>query len=97
MSHSVYIEGRTWFDKSGGNSYWATRIWVDGAVIVQLPMTYGYGDQYVQDSIKWLVDNGYLPIHNHPSDLRKLNIHVYRSLQTTLKRDLFPAWTAYQN
>lgn len=97
MTGSVFIEGREWFDKSGGNSYWATRLWVDGAVVVQLPMTYGYGEQYVQDSVFWLVNNGYLPVHQHPSELRKQGIAVYKSLTPTLKRDLFRAWAPDDN
>ena len=63
---SVFIEGRSWLDKTYGNSYWSARIWVNGRVIGRIPFSYGYGSQYrhvslvVLKSIGWLTEaNGW--------------------------------------
>lgn len=97
MTSSVFIEGRSWLDKFNGNSYWSARIWVDGAVVVQLPMAYGYGEMYVQQSVAWLIENGYLPEHRTVGELRKQGIALYRSITPALKREMFRAWTPDEN
>lgn len=93
MTSSVFIEGREWFDKSAGNTYYSARLWVDGSVVAQLPRTYGGRDKYYHDSVMWLVANGYLPEHRTAGDLRKSGIALYRTVTPSLKRDLFRAWT----
>ena len=60
IEKSLFIEGREWFDKSGGNSYFSARIWVDGEIVGVLPFQYGYGDQYQYEAQKWLLEEGYL-------------------------------------
>lgn len=65
------ISGKRWFQKTYGNTYHSVKIaalctmqdidiketWVTlGAV----PFEYGYGDQYTQTGVDWLIANGYL-------------------------------------
>ena len=60
INKSLYIEGREWFDKVNGNSYFSARIWIDGEVRGILPFQYGYGDQYTYEARKWLINEGYI-------------------------------------
>lgn len=57
------IEGRRWFNKVNGNTYHTvtiTNILPEGeALITQIPLTYGYGDQYIHTAYDWLVKNGH--------------------------------------
>jgi hypothetical protein len=58
---SVFLEGRAWFDKSGGNTYHSVRVWVNGEIVGIVPMTYGYENMYQVSAIAKLVELGYLP------------------------------------
>lgn len=51
---SLFIEGRAWFDKTGGNTYHSVRIWANGEIIGQVGMTYGYDDHYKQTALEFL-------------------------------------------
>jgi hypothetical protein len=93
MNKSIFVEGRTWFDKSGGNTYWSSRVWVDGTVAFQLPMMYGYGNQYLEDSLKVAVERGFIPPFNFRSELRQRGIALYTSTSQVLKREMFQLWT----
>lgn len=55
---SLFIEGRLWFDKTGGNTYHAVRIEANGKVINHIPITYGYESAYQYTALKWLQDYG---------------------------------------
>ena len=57
----IHIEGRRWFQKSGGNTYHSVRIFVNGERVAFLPFQYGYGDQFLQTAWAWLESNGYIP------------------------------------
>lgn len=80
---SVFIEGRSWFDKTFGNSYWSARIWVNGRVIGQLPFSYGYGSMLVNESLKVLHVVGWLTETDNPV--------IYQSNSFGLKREMFGA------
>ena len=56
---SVFIEGHLWFDKSGGNTYFSNRVWVDGKVAFQMGLEYGYDLQYMNRALQELKDRGY--------------------------------------
>lgn len=58
---SVFIEGRLWFDKINGNTYFSNRVWVNGKVTFEMPMEYGYDLQHVNRAIQELFERGYLP------------------------------------
>jgi hypothetical protein len=46
--NSLYIGTKRYFDKTGGNSYFASRVEVDGVEVLRLPFQYGYesADEY---------------------------------------------------
>jgi hypothetical protein len=93
MNKSIFVEGRKWLDKNAGATYWSSRVWVDGTVAFQLPMMYGYGDQYVDDSLKVAVERGFIPAFNFKSELRQRGIALYTSSSQVLKREMFRLWT----
>jgi hypothetical protein len=93
MSKSIFVEGRKWLDRSAGNTYWSSRVWVDGSVAFQLPMNYGYGEMYLQYSLEECVKRGYLPEHHSISELRQRGIVLYTSASQVLKREMFRRWT----
>lgn len=89
---SIFIEGRSWFDKQAGNSYFSCRVWVDGKVEFTTPMEYGYGDHFQTDAINKMVKRGYLPEGcDSPRAIRELGIHFYSVNSFGLKRELFKA------
>ena len=55
--HTVII-GRRWFQKTYGNTYHSVTVIVDGETVGTCPMTYGYGDQYIQTAHEMLVKAG---------------------------------------
>ena len=61
IKRSLFIEGREWFDKVNGNSYFSARIWIDGGQVAILTFQYGYGDQFLYEAQKKLLELGYLP------------------------------------
>ena len=56
---SIFVQGRRWRDSSG-NTYHTADIIVDEYEVYTTPITYGYGDHYVQTAGEWLVEQGYL-------------------------------------
>jgi hypothetical protein len=58
---SIHIEGRRWFQKTYGNTYHSVRIHKDGEIVRVAPMSYGYGDQYLQTAHTLLQDLGVIP------------------------------------
>jgi hypothetical protein len=64
---NVIIRGKRWFQKSYGNTYNSLSIIVDGEEVAYLPMSYGYGDFYMQRAADWLEENGYMPERGHYS------------------------------
>lgn len=92
IERSLFIEGREWYDKINGNSYFSARIWVDGEVVGVLPFQYGYGDQYQYEAGRWLVEEGYLPKDEkrHLSFItRELGVDFYAKKSETKKREMF--------
>lgn len=86
---SLFINGRLWWDKSGGNTYHSVSIWANGKWLFDIGLTYGYGDQYLQTALealkKWgLVseDVGYL------GELRE-TLDLYTTFSNTLKKELY--------
>lgn len=56
----ITIIGKRWFDKVNGNTYHSFRIFIDNALVKTQGMTYGYGDQFEQNAILWLKENGHV-------------------------------------
>lgn len=58
------IAGRKWFQRTYGNTYHSVKVsaligdtWV---ALGGVDCEYGYGDQYLQTGVDWLINNGYL-------------------------------------
>lgn len=57
---SIFIEGRLWFDKVNGNTYFSNRVWIDGKIAFHMPMEYGYENQYEYRALQELKNKGYI-------------------------------------
>ena len=58
--NSLFIEGRLWFDKVNGNTYFSNRVWVNGKIAFVMPMEYGYEMQYEHRALEELKNRGYI-------------------------------------
>ena len=99
ISRSLFVEGREWFDKVNGNSYFSARLWVDGGQVAILPFQYGYGDQFLYEAQKKLLELGYLPQEEKNASLwsiaENLGFDFYSSKSETNKRDMFKIYENY--
>jgi hypothetical protein len=89
---SIFVEGRLWFDKVNGNTYFSNRIWINGSVAFEMPMEYGYEEMYVHRAIQELHSRGYFPADRSfsPYEIReKLGIHFYKVATYGKKSELF--------
>ena len=92
IKHSVFIEGRLWFDKTYGNTYFSNRVWVDGKIAFNMGMEYGYDEQYAHRAIQELHKRGYFDTEKAPSiwELRDhMQINLYKSASYGKKSELF--------
>jgi hypothetical protein len=86
---SIFIEGRLWFDRANGNSYHAVRIWANGKHLIDIGMTYGYEDMYLQTALEWLKGFGLVSQDTRSYfDLRE-TIDIYYTGTYGLKKNLF--------
>lgn len=87
---SVFIETRLWFDKTGGNTYFSNRIWVDGFPVAVNTKTYGYGYQNEYTAIATLLDLGYdIPDTVSVSAWLAAGIDLYTSRADVHKAELW--------
>jgi hypothetical protein len=89
---SLFIEGRLWFDKTYGNTYFSNRVWINGNVAFEMPMEYGYEEMYVHRAIQELHSRGYFVGEKIPSvwEIRdEMGIHFYKSATYGKKSELF--------
>ena len=92
VKKSLFIEGRLWFDKTYGNTYFSNRVWVDGKIAFTMGMEYGYEEQYAYRAIQELHARGYIQGEKMPSvwELRdELKIDFYKSATYGKKSELF--------
>lgn len=40
--NSIYLSTYRYFDKTGGNTYFSSRLYIDGEEVARLPFQYGY-------------------------------------------------------
>tara|TARA_R110000824_G_scaffold9623_3_gene42827 strand:+ start:154 stop:435 length:282 start_codon:yes stop_codon:yes gene_type:complete len=57
---SIEVDSRRWID-SAGNTYFSADIFVNEEHRHKIDFEYGYGEQYLAASTKWLIANNYLP------------------------------------
>jgi hypothetical protein len=89
---SIFIEGRLWFDKINGNTYFSNRIWINGKVTYEMPMEYGYEEQYLHRAIQYLHERGYFAGEKTPSvwEIRdEMGVHFYKVATYGKKSELF--------
>jgi hypothetical protein len=89
---SIFIEGRLWFDKTYGNTYFSNRIWINGKVVYEMPMEYGYELQYLHRAIQYLHERGYFAGEKVPSvwEIRdEMCVHFYHVATYGKKSELF--------
>jgi hypothetical protein len=92
IEKSLFIEGRLWFDKVNGNTYFSNRVWVDGKIAFQMGMEYGYEEQYAHRAIEELHKNGYFEGEKVPSlwEIRdEMGVNLYKVATYGKKSDLF--------
>ena len=87
---SVFVIGKRWFDKVNGNTYHSVEIFIDGVMVKNIGMTYGYDDCYIQTAMEWLFENGYVTEKYSPSRyFRENGINFNsRAYDVSRKRDL---------
>ena len=99
IGRSLFIEGREWFDKVNGNSYFSARIWVDGGQVAILPFQYGYGSQFEYEAQKKLLELGYLPQEGKNRGMWSIaneqGFDYYSSKTSTKKSEMFKQYENY--
>jgi hypothetical protein len=86
---SLFISGRLWFDKSGGNTYHAVSISANGKWLIDIGITYGYGDQYLHTALDWLKKFGLVSEEvRNLFELRE-TLDLYTAYTDTLKKNLY--------
>jgi hypothetical protein len=58
---TLHIQGTKWFDSVNGNTYFSTVAVLNGETVLEVPAQYGYGDQYLHETIDQLEANGDIP------------------------------------
>ena len=91
MTNSVFVDGREWFDRVNGNSYFSARVFVDGVEVARVPFQYGYGSAFEYAAAWALQDLDVLP--GMPGDgalwrlCEEAEVALYRSMQRVTKRE----------
>ena len=90
---SIFVEGRLWFDKTGGNTYHSVRIEINGQTVKQIGLTYGYEHAYQDTALVWLKSYGL--VSEDVRSLFELRSHteIYTVSYYTLKRELWKSET----
>ena len=100
IQRSLFIEGREWFDKTYGNTYFSARLWVDGGQVAILTFQYGYGDQYLYEAQKKLLELGYLPQEGKSAGLwtiaQEQGFDFYSAKSESKKADMFKKYPNYE-
>jgi len=64
---SLVVIGRLWFDKVNGNTYHSVNVYVDGKHAFYVPLTYGYGNHYLQTAGEELEKRGLIKLEKYKS------------------------------
>ena|ERR1035441_1454319 len=90
---SVYIQGRTWFDKVNGNTYNSAAVFVDGSLRFSLGVEYGYGHTWENRAIDELETRGIIPATDGGrywvSRFTDIGLDYYSCEQEVKKNQLF--------
>jgi hypothetical protein len=93
LPQSITVIGRRWFQRTYGNTYHTAEIIVDGETVHTTPREYGYGDQYTDTALRWMVENGIIPAkgeyESHWRHIQGLGIiYTYSAVDVGRKKDL---------
>jgi len=87
----IFARGRKWFDSVYGNTYHTVIMTVRGYP-VYIPMQYGYGEQWKQSAVEWLVNAGLFPdvkyANGNSNRSEAYNAVTWAEAAYGLKRDL---------
>ena len=86
---SLFIEGRLWFDKINGNTYFSNRVWVNGKVAFVMPFEYGYEMQFLHSALNELVKRAYTNTNTLWELRDEQGIDVYYSGTYGKKSEMF--------
>lgn len=89
----LMMVGRRWFDRTYGNTYHTVAVSINGVFVHTSPITYGYGDNFLQTGYEWLRDTGNLPadaprMYPGTAWLRENFIFSYTVADVNRKKDL---------
>jgi len=87
IPESVFIHTRRWFDKTGGNTYFASRVEVGTGNYLFVPFQYGYGDQDLVEVVKVLHEAGYTDVERKHFNTTGAPFNHYRVVYDATKRD----------
>jgi len=59
---TLTIIGKRWFDRKNGNTYFSTRVVIDGEWVDGVAFAYGYDDAYVEVTYESLEERGLVPL-----------------------------------
>lgn len=93
------VIGKRWFDKTYGNTYCSSRVYINGELSFKVPWTYGYGNYYEQKALEELEKRGLIKIGKYYNGVSKSrwdyfienNIKFESVVTDGLKRDMV-AW-----
>jgi hypothetical protein len=54
----IIIKAKKWFDKINGNTYHSVIVYKNGKEVGRSPMTYGYGDAFMQTAFEIMQKKG---------------------------------------
>jgi hypothetical protein len=94
IEKSLFIEGRLWFDKVNGNTYFSNRVWVDGKIAFTMGLNYGYEEAYLHAAIAELHARGYFTTEHAPNTWQirdEMKIDLYKAAIYGKKSELFKA------
>lgn len=86
VTGSVFVHGKTWFDKVNGNSYFSARVYINNQEVARLPFQYGYGDQYLYETVRVLKEKGMIGEDvNALWNLKEAGVSAYHVLESAKK------------
>ena len=90
------LHAKEWRDKINGNSYHAVQILnTQNNLKIATPMTYGYGEQFLQTSADAMVKQGWLPIAYQRKLVSYSGLsgnHIHHILEKNCKKKEVEEW-----
>lgn len=89
----IKVEGRRWFDKVNGNTYFTAAVYLNGEIVTKLPFEYGYESHYEDRAMHefWkshTAPKGFDTDFTHCSYLQDYGVTYSASAKDVLKREL---------